>query len=93
MTRTRSLRRRRGTALAEFALTAPLLLMLLIGAVQLGSALFADHFLAIAVRQAARYAIVRGADCTSFASACPAGAGDIQTYLRGLSPGLLDTSS
>ncbi|MGH9467696.1 MAG: TadE/TadG family type IV pilus assembly protein [Terriglobales bacterium] len=85
--------RGRGAAMAEFALITPLLLMLMIGTVQLGRALYAYHFLAVAARQAARYAMVRGADCTSFASACPAGASDIQSYVQSLSPGVIDASA
>ncbi|MGH9487562.1 MAG: TadE/TadG family type IV pilus assembly protein [Terriglobales bacterium] len=82
-----------GSALVEFALVIPVLLMLLLGTVELGWGIYVYHFVASAASQAARYASVRGAECSSWPSACPASASDIQTYVRDLAPGAIDTSA
>lgn len=82
----RRARRQRGGALVEFAVTLPIFLALLLGIVGMGWALFTYDFLASSASRAARYAIVRGAACTSWASACPAGASDIQAYVQSLVP-------
>jgi len=85
--------REAGAAMAEFALIAPLLLTLLLGVVGLGWALYTYNFVAEAASEAARYAIVRGADCSSWGSACPASASDIQDYVRSLAPAAIDASA
>ena len=51
----------RGQALVETALILPLFLILVMGVVDLGRAVWATTSLASAAREAARYAIVRGA--------------------------------
>ncbi|MGH9415581.1 MAG: TadE/TadG family type IV pilus assembly protein [Terriglobales bacterium] len=79
--------------MVEFALVAPLVMALMFGMVEMGLALYTYHFVASAARQGARYAIVRGAKCDSWASACPASASDVQTYVRSLDPGAIDASS
>ncbi len=79
--------------MVEFALVVPILLTLLLGVVELGWGLYTYHFLESAACQGTRYAIVRGADCTSWASACPASASDVQTFVRSLAPGAIDTSA
>src|SRR6185437_11682740 len=81
-----SRRRARGTALVEFALVVPLLLTLLIGTIECGWAVYADHFVATAAAAGARYAMVRGATCSGLPSACPAAASDIQSYVSSLAP-------
>ncbi len=63
-------RSRRGQALVEFALVLPLFLALLIGAVDLGRAVWANDSLAAAAREAARFAIVHGGSATT---KCPVG--------------------
>ena len=78
--------RSRGASLVEFALTAGIVLTVMFAAMALSQALSTYHFLASAASQATRYAIVRGAECSSWSSACPASAGDIQSYVRGLVP-------
>ena len=85
-------RREAGAAMAEFALIAPLLLMLLLGVVGLGWALYTYNFVADAASQAVRYAIVRGADCNSWGSACPASAADIQDYVQSLVPAAINAA-
>jgi Flp pilus assembly pilin Flp len=49
-------RDRRGAAAAEMALVAPLLLVILVGSVELGSFFYNEHILVKAVRDGARYA-------------------------------------
>lgn len=52
----RSLSDRRGAAAAEMALVTPLLLIILVGSVELGSYFYNEHILVKAVRDGARYA-------------------------------------
>ena len=55
-----SSRRRRGQATVEFALTIPVVLLLILGLVDLGRLMWAYESLAHAVREGTRYAIVHG---------------------------------
>ena len=59
----RSTRRweRRGVAAVEFAVVAPLFLLLLAGIIEFGQAFRIQHMLSIATRRGARSAIVEGA--------------------------------
>lgn len=54
-----------GQSLVEFALTVPILLLLMIGAIDVGRAFQAYTSLGNAVREAARDAAVHGADASS----------------------------
>jgi hypothetical protein len=67
MTRHRS-RRQRGQALTEFALVAPMFLLLLLATIEFGRAVYYVQMLDNAAREGARYAIVHGAN-----SLCPSG--------------------
>ena len=58
---------RRGAAAAEMALVAPLLVVILIGSVELGSYFYNEHVLVKAVRDGARYA---GRQNFSYYDAC-----------------------
>jgi Flp pilus assembly protein TadG len=58
---------RRGAAAAEMALVTPLLVVILIGSVELGSYFYNEHILAKAVRDGARYA---GRQNFSYYDAC-----------------------
>jgi TadE-like protein len=60
--------RSRGQALVEFALVAPLLILLLLSIIEFGRAVYYIQMLDNAAREGARYAIVHGA-----ASGCPSG--------------------
>lgn len=60
--------RGRGQALAEFALVAPLLFLLILGTIEAGRFVFFYELMNNATREGARYAIVHGAD-----SICPSG--------------------
>ena len=58
----------RGQALVEFALVAPLLILVLFSIIEFGRAVYYIQMLDNAAREGARYAIVHGA-----ASGCPSG--------------------
>jgi Flp pilus assembly protein TadG len=75
-----------GSALAEFALMLPLLLLLLLGIMWFGLALYAYHFVSGAAREATRFAIVRGSACRNLSGGCPATATDVQNYVRDTAP-------
>lgn len=70
----------RGQGLAEFALVLPIFMVLLIGMVDLGRAIWANNSVANAAREAARFASVHGGSCgdlsatgCSSANYCPVG--------------------
>ena len=73
-----------GQSSVETALACTVLLMVVIGVMQTGLALYSYHFTAEAARLGTRYAMVRGSSCAGFTSACPAAAADVQNYIRGL---------
>jgi Flp pilus assembly protein TadG len=62
-------RRRRGQAMVEFALVAPLFFVLLFGIIEAGRFIFFYETLSHATREGARYAIVNGANTLG----CPSG--------------------
>ncbi len=62
-------RRRRGQALVEFALVAPMFFLLLFGIIEAGRFIFYYETLNNATREGARYAIVNGANTIG----CPTG--------------------
>jgi Flp pilus assembly protein TadG len=66
------MRRRRpgGQSLVEFALVLPLFLVMLMGVIDVGRAIWAQNSLASAAREGARFAIVHGGSETT---ACPVG--------------------
>jgi Flp pilus assembly protein TadG len=76
----------RGNALVEFAIASTTMLMLMFGIIDFGRALYTYHLVADGARSGARYAMVRGSTCT--VSGCPATADAIQSYVRGLAPGI-----
>jgi Flp pilus assembly protein TadG len=70
------------------------LLTLMFAVIEGGLAVYSYHFIAEAAREGARYAMVRGSSCTSFTSACPATAAQIQSYVTGLGyPGINTAAS
>ena len=77
---------RRGAGAVEFALTIPVLLLIVAGIAELGRVIYTGDALANAVRETARAAIVRGS-----ASDNPISASELQSLLRAraatLSPG------
>ncbi len=97
--RFRWLREERGSALVEFAMTAPLLIFLVFAVLQGMFAMYAYHFTAYAAQQGARFAVVRGAtwseNITSYCGTsappnftmvydCEAQSSDIQNFVKGL---------
>lgn len=61
---------RRGQTLVEFAMVLPVLMLILVGTLDLGRVVLANDTVGAAAREAARYAIVHGANS---ADLCPAG--------------------
>lgn len=97
MIATRSSRRRcfagaeDGSAAVEFAVSASVFFMTLVGLMKICLAIYTFHFVAEAACEGSRYAIVRGSSCNStyLTSACPATGGNISTYVKGLGyPGI-----
>jgi Flp pilus assembly protein TadG len=82
--------RERGNVLVEFALVSTATLTLMFGIIDFGRALYTYHLVSNAARSATRYAIVRGSTCT--VTGCPATSDSIQTYARGLAPGINPSS-
>jgi Flp pilus assembly protein TadG len=78
--------RRRGVTMLETALIAPLVLILLVGAMDLGIAVYTNNTLAEAVRAGTRYAAVHGLKSPS-----PVGPGsnnaDVEAIVRQYAPG------
>ena len=58
-------RSERGSTLIEFGLVIIVLLMFIFGIIDMGRFLFAYHWVANTAREATRFAIVRGANCSS----------------------------
>jgi Flp pilus assembly protein TadG len=83
----------RGSALVESAIVLSLLLTLMFGIVDFGRAFYAYDLVGHLARQGARWAIVRGSQCSGL-DHCPAQAGsaDIQPYVQSLSEGATDPS-
>jgi Flp pilus assembly protein TadG len=66
-----------------------LLLTLIFGILEFTLAFYTSEFVTYAARAGARYAMVRGSACNSFATNCPATAAQIQTYVKSLTlPGI-----
>ncbi len=63
-------KRRHGQALVEFSLVLPIFLIMLMGVVDVGRAIWAQNSLASAAREGARFAIVHGGSDTTI---CPVG--------------------
>jgi Flp pilus assembly protein TadG len=62
---------RRGQALVEFSLILPVFLVMMMGVIDVGRAIWAQNSLAAAAREGARFAIVHGGTATT---KCPVGA-------------------
>ncbi len=80
-----------GSALVEFSIGLLVLMVLIFSVADFGRMLYSYQFVSSAARQATRWASVRGSSCTTFTTACPASATDIQNYVRGLAPGGINT--
>jgi Flp pilus assembly protein TadG len=80
----------RGSALVEFAIASTVALTMIFGIIDFGRALYTYHLVADAARAGSRYAMVRGSTCA--VAGCPVTSSQVQTYVRGLAPGI-DASS
>jgi Flp pilus assembly protein TadG len=76
----------RGSALVEFAIASTVALTMIFGIIDFARGLYTYHLVANAARAGSRYAIVRGNTCAT--AGCPATSAQIQTYVRGLAPGI-----
>jgi Flp pilus assembly protein TadG len=85
-----------GTSLIEFAVSVPVLFMLLIGFIQMCHALYSNFCISEAARDTARWASVRGStSCTNAPgmSGCNATAAQIQSYAQSAGyPGVVSSS-
>ena len=84
--------RERGAGMAETALVLGVVLALLFGIIDFGRTMYTYAFTAQLARQGARWAIVRGDQCTLL-DHCSATSDQIQTYIRGLSYGATDANN
>lgn len=82
----------RGAGMAETALVMGVVLALLFGIIDFGRTMYTYAFTAQLARQGARWAIVRGSQCTLL-DHCNASKEDIQSYVRSLSYGATDANS
>jgi hypothetical protein len=85
----------RGASLPETAIVMAVFLALMFGIVDFGRALYTYSTVAQLAREGARWAIVRGANCNLYPTACPAqhGHDDIEPYVQSLNVGGMDTHS
>ena len=70
-----------GSALVEFAISASILFMVLFGIVEFSMGLYAFNFLAYATKDAARYAMVRGSNCSVLTN-CGVTNAQVQTFIN-----------
>lgn len=82
-----------GDAIAEFALSATILISVVFGIYETSSAFYSYAYVSDAARQATRYAIVRGSACTGFSecTGTPVGATStqVEAYVKSLAyPGI-----
>jgi Flp pilus assembly protein TadG len=89
------LREEDGAAMVETAISASVLLMVLIGMTQLFMGLYGYHYVAYAAREGTRWAMVRGSECSTDSLTmpnCGAVGADIQSHVQGLGfPGIDST--
>jgi Flp pilus assembly protein TadG len=91
----------RGSTLVEYAIVLIVFLSFVMGIMDFSRYLYTYHFVAEVAREGTRYASVRGStfaahgECSSTSTpyACYALTSDVQTYVRGLTPGLITSSS
>jgi len=76
----------RGSSLPETAIVMGVLLALMFGIIDFGRATYTYAFVAQLARQGARWAIVRGSQCSAL-DHCNASQTDVQNYVRSLSQG------
>jgi Flp pilus assembly protein TadG len=89
------LRSESGTNILEFSLAFSLLLLCAFGILECSMALYADHFVANAAKEATRYAMVRGSSwnsaCSAYSSfSCTASGDDVTSFVNSIVPPGLD---
>ncbi len=72
----------RGATTVEFALSALILMTIVIGVMNMCLAIFSYHLVAQAARDGSRYAMVRGNTCSAAGASCTISAAAVQTYLQ-----------
>jgi Flp pilus assembly protein TadG len=85
-------RRERGSTLPEMVIVMTVLLALMFGIIDFGRAMYTYSFVAQLARQGARWAIVRGSNC-SLLDHCNAQTSDVNTYVQSLNYGAAVSSS
>jgi Flp pilus assembly protein TadG len=86
------LRKEQGSSLVEFAFSFTILLAMMYGIIDMSRALYINHYVAYASRQAARYAMVRGATWSGTSCAatttydCDATGPNVQSYVQSQVP-------
>lgn len=84
-----------GSSLVEMAISISLFLMILIGIFEMGLALYRYNYVSDAAREASRWAMVRGAACSTNTPGldhCNASSSDIQSFVQALTyPGIDST--
>jgi Flp pilus assembly protein TadG len=81
----------RGSASVEFAMTAVVLFMTMIGLMKVCMGIYTFHYISEAAREATRYAMVHGSACSNSGVSCttPANGSGITTYVNSLAyPGI-----
>lgn len=97
--RTPDLRDEQGSTTLEYAIVLTVLLTFLFGIMDFSRFLYTYHFVSEAAREGSRYAVVRGSTfagtaCASTATfACDATAANVQSYVQGLTPPGVASSS
>ena len=100
LSRMRALPRdRSGSSMAEFAFCSAAVLLIILGVMEGSRALYVEHSISSMARDAARYAMVRGADwsgtscATTSTYSCDAVAADVNAYVKSIaSPGIATAS-
>lgn len=91
--RSQIVRNDEGATLVEFALSCSILCMMLFGIVEVSLAVYTYDFVSEAARDGARYAIVRGANCTGLPDCNISTSGPIQTHIQSLNYPAINTSN
>lgn len=89
MTAIKLLRDRSGQSLIEFAVAAPVFLLMLFGTINFGIGIHRYNMIADLAQEGARWASVRG----SGSRTGPASSADVQTYIQSRTPGFTITAS
>jgi Flp pilus assembly protein TadG len=82
----------RGSTMAETAIVMTTLLAMICGIIDFGRALYTYSFVAQTARQATRWAMVRGSQCTLLTD-CNATQSQVQAYAQSLAYGFITPSS